>query len=164
MKKKPKSKLVSILREQIQELRALIALKDQRIQELEKRPAFPWTPEVNSPVTIPYIQPAPYPWPNINPMNPIIITCQHEYPNPWLGTVPPSCLKCGQQAQSAGPIFVTGTNIGGGVQGNLVATEFLGDVQCGAGSGTSTHNIKDLLTNSFYKADNSCLSIPRDNS
>ena len=24
--------------------------------------------------------------------------CQHEYPMPWYGTVPPNCKKCGQQA------------------------------------------------------------------
>ena len=23
-------------------------------------------------------------------------TCDHEYPNPWFGVVPPSCKKCGQ--------------------------------------------------------------------
>lgn len=24
--------------------------------------------------------------------------CVHEYPSPWLATVPPSCKKCGKQA------------------------------------------------------------------
>lgn len=29
---------------------------------------------------------------------PYILTniCEHEYPNPWFGTIPPSCKKCGQ--------------------------------------------------------------------
>jgi hypothetical protein len=26
--------------------------------------------------------------------------CQHEYPNPWMGVVPPNCTKCGQKAIS----------------------------------------------------------------
>jgi hypothetical protein len=25
--------------------------------------------------------------------------CQHEYPNPWFGVIPPSCKKCGQLSQ-----------------------------------------------------------------
>jgi hypothetical protein len=25
-------------------------------------------------------------------------TCQHEYPSPWLGVVPPNCKKCGMPA------------------------------------------------------------------
>ncbi len=25
--------------------------------------------------------------------------CQHEYPNPWHGTAPPPCKKCGEPAQ-----------------------------------------------------------------
>jgi hypothetical protein len=24
--------------------------------------------------------------------------CVHEYPNPWMATIPPSCKKCGKQA------------------------------------------------------------------
>lgn len=23
--------------------------------------------------------------------------CDHSYPNPWFGTIPPACLKCGRQ-------------------------------------------------------------------
>ena len=44
---------------------------------------------------------------NQNPYTvyPIITTntftsCTHEYPNPWHGTVPPSCIRCGKQAPS----------------------------------------------------------------
>jgi hypothetical protein len=29
---------------------------------------------------------------------PNVWTCQHEYPSPWFGTVPPACTKCGQAA------------------------------------------------------------------
>lgn len=31
----------------------------------------------------------------------------HEYPNPWNGTVPPFCKKCGQQAPDFGPTWTT---------------------------------------------------------
>lgn len=24
--------------------------------------------------------------------------CEHEYPNPWMATIPPNCKKCGKQA------------------------------------------------------------------
>lgn len=54
--------------------------------------------------TVPYI-PAPtivpFPWVQPVDIQPFIITnpaiqpCTHEYPNPWMGTVPPSCKKCG---------------------------------------------------------------------
>lgn len=25
------------------------------------------------------------------------LTCDHEYPNPWMGIIPPHCKKCGKQ-------------------------------------------------------------------
>lgn len=31
----------------------------------------------------------------------------HDYPNPWNGTVPPFCKKCGQQAPDIGPVWTT---------------------------------------------------------
>ncbi len=27
----------------------------------------------------------------------VVGSCQHEYPSPWFGIIPPSCKKCGQQ-------------------------------------------------------------------
>lgn len=33
--------------------------------------------------------------------------CQHEYPNPWYGIVPPNCMKCGKQAPFSYPTFTT---------------------------------------------------------
>ena len=35
--------------------------------------------------------------------------CDHEYPNPWFGTVPPSCKKCGQTAIQLFPTYTTST-------------------------------------------------------
>lgn len=43
---------------------------------------------------------------NITPMpfsySPLINTtvCNHEYPSPWYGVIPPACKKCGQYAQT----------------------------------------------------------------
>jgi hypothetical protein len=55
-------------------------------------PPLTFTPQ---PTTInPYIQP---------------IMCQHEYPSPWLGTMPPNCLKCGQPAGWGGATYTVVT-------------------------------------------------------
>ena len=45
-------------------------------------------------------------------LNPVRIvsqweSCQHDYPNPWGATVPPTCKKCGKQASS---YTITSTN------------------------------------------------------
>lgn len=30
----------------------------------------------------------------------VIYGCQHEYPNPWMSTLPPACKKCGLAASN----------------------------------------------------------------
>ena len=40
-------------------------------------------------------------WPVVTMSWPNISVCDHEYPNPWFGVVPPSCKKCGQQSMPA---------------------------------------------------------------
>jgi hypothetical protein len=86
---------LSILKAQVKELEKLLELKDKRIKELEKT--------INENVLFPRIGTGssgtitvPSQW----------TICDHVYPTPWLGTVPPACLKCGQPA----PYTVTLTN------------------------------------------------------
>lgn len=46
--------------------------------------------------------------------------CNHEYPNPWMGTIAPFCKKCGQQADN----FVIWTSATGDVDTTgIIATE-----------------------------------------
>jgi len=45
---------------------------------------LPFAP-INVPISIPSV------------FGPVDI-CQHDFPSPWHGTIPPSCMKCGQQA------------------------------------------------------------------
>jgi hypothetical protein len=59
-----------------------------RIGEVERNRNFLPAPYVVPYVTTPHII-----------LNPPLIPCQHEYPFPWFGTVPPSCKKCGQGQQ-----------------------------------------------------------------
>jgi len=40
-----------------------------------------------------------------SPALPTVDLCVHEYPSPWLGVVPPTCQKCGQQAPSYAPTY-----------------------------------------------------------
>lgn len=42
------------------------------------------------------------------------ILCEHEYPSPWLATVPPPCNKCGLIAEGLGTTYTTiaGTSSG----------------------------------------------------
>lgn len=61
------------------EMKELIA---SRIKELSAFPYVTVTPQITTPY-IPYIY------------GPVDV-CQHEYPQPWFGTVPPNCKKCGQ--------------------------------------------------------------------
>ena len=44
---------------------------------------------------------------------PNIETCQHEYPSPWFGIVPPSCTKCGKSSSGLSTRWFTGTIIDG---------------------------------------------------
>jgi len=48
-------------------------------------------------------------------------TCQHEYPNPWLGITPPSCKKCGQQAYQ----YTVTCSSGGTTIPNTTLTEYI---------------------------------------
>lgn len=57
---------------------------------------------VGGPLTIPST-PAPY----VNP-----VWCAHEYPNPWMGTQPPSCIKCGQPSGWWVPYTIVGSGCG----------------------------------------------------
>jgi hypothetical protein len=65
-----------ILKEQVDILKKLVETQELLIQEMRKNTPY---------VSIPSV------W-TVDP-------CQHEYPNPWMGTVPPSCRKCGKQAE-----------------------------------------------------------------
>lgn len=86
-------KLEDILREQVYEMEKLLDIKNRRISELENN---------NSIIgTTPYIYPT-------------VDLCQHHYPNPWYGTVPPNCLRCGKQSSN----WITGTVHTGGTYGN----------------------------------------------
>lgn len=42
----------------------------------------------------------------------LVDICQHEYPSPWMATIPPSCIKCGK---SASWLMPTTTCVGGTV-------------------------------------------------
>lgn len=70
---------VETLKEQVELLKKMIDVQAQLIQEMRKTVPLPM-------VSIPSV------W-TPNP-------CQHEYPNPWFGTVPPPCKKCGLVAPS----------------------------------------------------------------
>lgn len=83
-------KLVKSLRDQVRELEKLVKLKDKRINELEQRALETPRKDVFIPFTI-----------SNSP-------CEHTYPTPWNGTVPPSCTKCGQTA-AASPFWATST-------------------------------------------------------
>lgn len=63
------------------ELLDLIIRLQERVVRLEQRLA-------NYPsISIPYIQ----------DMDKCVDGDEHTYPNPWFGTVPPSCTRCGKQ-------------------------------------------------------------------
>lgn len=70
---------IEALKEQIELLKKMIDVQAQLIQEMRKTTPLPS-------VSIPSV------WIG-NP-------CQHEYPFPWFGTVPPACKKCGQTGQT----------------------------------------------------------------
>jgi hypothetical protein len=78
---------VALLQEQIKTLQQVIEAKDQLIQVL--RQAQPFHNHIH-PVQL----------------QPIYGPCQHQYPpGMWGGTVPPSCMKCGQPAYN--PLVIT---------------------------------------------------------
>lgn len=68
---------IDALKEQIELLKKIIDTQAQLISEMRKTTPLPF-------VSIPSVWQAP---------------CQHEYPFPWFGTVPPPCKKCGQVGQ-----------------------------------------------------------------
>jgi hypothetical protein len=82
-----------------------------RISEVEKNRTF--TP---APYVVPYVT-----TPNIV-LNPPLIPCQHEYPFPWFGTVPPACRKCGQSQSPYYTITCTSADL------NKVETGLLGQI------------------------------------
>lgn len=47
--------------------------------------------------------------PNISIPSVFSSPCQHEYPNPWYGTVPPNCIKCGQMKYPLTVTYTTST-------------------------------------------------------
>lgn len=111
-----------ILREQIKELKALVELKEQRIQALE-------TIRISQPTLTPFISIPTLPY---SPVSPLIVTCQHEAPTMWGGTGPVPCTKCGQPL-AAGTTWVI-TNAGTqGTYGLLTTTAICADTR-GAGS------------------------------
>jgi hypothetical protein len=64
------------LKEKIELLQKIIDTQAQLIGEMRKTVPLPF-------VSVPSTWQAP---------------CQHEFPFPWHGTVPPPCTKCGQMA------------------------------------------------------------------
>jgi hypothetical protein len=66
------------LKEKIELLQKIIDTQAQLISEMRKTVPLPF-------VSIPSVWQVP---------------CQHEYPFPWFGTVPPACKKCGQIGQT----------------------------------------------------------------
>jgi hypothetical protein len=64
------------LKEKVELLQKIIDTQAQLIQEMRKANPLPV-------ISIPSIWSVP---------------CQHEYPSPWFGTVPPACKKCGEMA------------------------------------------------------------------
>ncbi len=79
---------VKILQEQVKELEKLIKLKDESIKELERIVLNKTLQESVKPM--PNIVTIPSVWMPQQSM------CDHEYPSPWFGTLPPACNKCGQ--------------------------------------------------------------------
>jgi hypothetical protein len=73
---------VELLKLQIEALEKLVKIKQDTVAELERqltlRPLFQPLPQISIPSV----------W-QVDP-------CQHEYPETWGGTVPPSCKKCGK--------------------------------------------------------------------
>jgi len=65
---------LEVLKEKIELLQKIIDTQAQLIGEMRKTVPLPF-------ISIPSVWQVP---------------CQHEYPFPWFGTVPPPCNKCGQ--------------------------------------------------------------------
>jgi hypothetical protein len=86
--------IVDLYGRRCKELEALLAIKDQRIQQLEKMlsPTVINNPVPGTPISVPTVWQIP--------------GCQHEYPQDWNSTVPPSCRKCGMPAQTYQPYWV----------------------------------------------------------
>lgn len=101
---------IDALKEQIELLKKLVSSQEQLIAEMRKNTTWPV-------VSIPSIWTTP---------------CQHEYPNPWFGTVQPNCKKCGQQASGTITVY-------GGAQGGTIQS-FVGDttVDTGGSFGVTT--------------------------
>lgn len=79
------------------------------IEELVKLLA-PFVPAPVFPFTSPAApEPSPAPYPTVEPY--VIGGCAAggicEYPSPWMAIIPPSCTKCGKQAMSSTPMFMT---------------------------------------------------------
>lgn len=81
------------LKQVVAEQKKLLDLKDKRIAELER------LLQIKEQSVITNV-------PNMCPSQWIPNPCQHEYPEPWNGTCPPSCKKCGQPASIPASIFV----------------------------------------------------------
>lgn len=79
-------KLIDCLNKQVNELEGMCKSKDARICELEKKISDLEGKSNNSTWSFNgwFAEEA----------------CSHEYPNPWFGTIPPSCSKCGQKAKA----------------------------------------------------------------
>lgn len=79
------------LKEQVELLKKIVDIQSQLIQEMRKTDPLPV-------ISIPSVWQAP---------------CQHEYPSPWHGIIPPACKKCGQLGPSytitCGHIATNGT-------------------------------------------------------
>lgn len=72
-----KNKQVKFLEQRVKDLEALIAAQKLIIETYKLLNPI-------STICVPYTSPTPI--------------CEHQYPNPWMATVPPHCVKCGQQA------------------------------------------------------------------
>ncbi len=52
-----------------------------------------------------------------------VAVCAHEYPTPWMGIVPPACLKCGEVASPYGFSCSTVVDAPGGPALDLASLE-----------------------------------------
>lgn len=68
-----------------------------RIVELEQSKPFT--------ITLPTVPPTEVFIPSV--FTPV---CDHEYPNPWHGTIPPRCKKCGEPALAPYTITCSGSS------------------------------------------------------
>ena len=97
-----------ILAQQVKELEKLLTIKEAIIQTLEEQLEKRKYQDMFQPLgpqIVPFLKPInhnPDPCPNDNGY--------HAYPSPWMSISPPSCTKCGKQANSWTTTLASGSN------------------------------------------------------